>query len=101
MKIISGFFWIAILSLIGFIAIQNYGQRVDINFFNYHYEQVELLLVIAASFIVGLFIGALSLMFKYIQAKVESRKYRKENKDLLDELASFRNLSIDNELKTK
>lgn len=81
--------------LITWVLIQNVDYVVDVDIFDQSYKQVKLPLVLLLSFSAGLLLGSLIMSLIALQYKAEMMKQRKREKQLMDELDSLRNLSID------
>ncbi|MCG8604979.1 lipopolysaccharide assembly protein LapA domain-containing protein [bacterium] len=86
---------VVILLVLGF-ALQNSKEQVNIVFVSnfWHYNAVQLWLVIYISFGLGVLFWLIVSIFQVLQLKNEVRKVRKLNQGMQRELDSLRNLPI-------
>lgn len=59
------------------------------------YSQVDLLNVILIALTIGTVLGGVFIAFMVIQSRAEVKKLKSKNRQLLKELESLRNMSID------
>ncbi len=95
MKIFLTFVKILVFLVALFVLTQNNGQYVDITIFNSTFTGVNLLAVILITLTSGAVVGGIFMAFLVLQAKSEIKELRKKNRQLLTELESLRNMSID------
>jgi len=90
-------FTLYILSIVVFSVIlsQNSGQYVNIKILSRMYSQVDLLNVILITLTIGTVLGGVFIAFMVIQSRAEVKKLKSKNRQLLKELESLRNMSID------
>ena len=86
---------IMILVILGF-ALQNSEERVSILFLQdlWRYDNVQLWMVIYASFALGVLFWLFVSIFQVIELKTVIRKLKREQLEMQSELDSLRNLSI-------
>ncbi|MFQ5824604.1 MAG: lipopolysaccharide assembly LapA domain-containing protein [bacterium] len=89
---------IVILVVLGF-ALQNSGEQVTVVFMTqvWQYENVQLWMVIYASFALGVLFWLIVSVFQVLQLKGEIRRLKKVNFEIQNELDSLRNLPIGEE----
>ena len=95
MRLIVAFIWIIAGAIILWFFAVNLGQSVTIDFVKVKYENVELVMVIFLSFVVGIMVGAIIISSFVVKAKSEVRALKREQNKLLKELDGLRNMSID------
>ena len=95
MRLIGIFLSIIIMAIILWFFSLNLDQYVTVRVFNAIYEDVNLVTVIFLSVLSGVVIGALMVATQVIKAKADVISIKKQNKSLIRELESLRNLSID------
>jgi len=90
-------FTLYILSIVIFSVIlsQNSGQYVNIKILSRMYSQIDLLNVILITLTIGTVLGGVFIAFMVIQSRAEVKKLKSKNRQLLKELESLRNMSID------
>ncbi len=90
-------FTLYILSIVVFSVIlsQNSGQYVNIKILSRMYSRVDLLNVILVTLTIGTVLGGVFIAFMVIQSRAEVKKLKSKNRQLLKELESLRNMSID------
>lgn len=86
---------VMILVILGF-ALQNSDQRVSVFFLGdtWHYEAVQLWMVIYASFSLGVLFWLAVSIFQVMELKAVIRRLNKEQVEMQSELDSLRNLAI-------
>lgn len=86
---------VMILVILGF-ALQNSAQRVDVVFLSgiWQYNNVQLWMVIYASFGLGVLFWLIVSIFQVLELKGVIRKLKKSEVEMQSELDSLRNLSI-------
>lgn len=89
---------VVILVVLGF-ALQNSSQQVTVVFLPnvWQYQNVQLWMVIYASFAFGVLFWLIVSVFQVMQLKGEIRKLNRENNEMQNELDSLRNLPIGEE----
>jgi uncharacterized integral membrane protein len=95
MKIFLNFLKILIFILTLYLLSQNSREFVSISLFRNTYPNVSLMTVIIITLTVGAVIGGIFMAFSAIQQQSEIRQLRQRNRQLLTELESLRNVSID------
>jgi uncharacterized integral membrane protein len=100
MRIIGTLLILALVLVLMLLLSQNLDQYVDVDLFNRSYAHVNLVIVVVASFIAGTIFGVIFMLFQYLESLGRIRQYRKESRDLMDELNTLRNVAID-DLKTQ
>ena len=95
MKIIFRIFTVIITVLIIWVLIQNIDYRVSVEIFSHSYESARLPLIILFAMCIGFILGALVIAMVALQYKADMLKIKKKNQQLISELDSLRNLSID------
>ena len=102
MRLISLFFIVVIVLLIMWFLTQTVDQVVEeLEIFQYSFIKVSLVNVLFGTFACGVIMGFLIPVIKYISAKGEGRKLRKELKKLGSELNDLRNVGIESELEVE
>jgi len=95
MRIFGIFIWIIIGAIILWFFAMNLDQYVDVHLFQKTYEEVNLIVVIFISFIIGTIVGAIILSSYVLTAKSEVRTLKKDRSKLMKELDGLRNVSLD------
>jgi len=95
MKIVLIFVKILLFLLALVVLTQNSGQYVNITLFNNSFNDVNLLAVILITLTLGAVVGGVFMSLLVIQTRGEIKTLRNKNKQLLGELESLRNMSID------
>jgi uncharacterized integral membrane protein len=95
MRLIVVFIWIIVGAIILWFFAINLGQSVSIDLFEVKYENVDLVVVIFLSFVVGLMVGAIIISSFVLKAKSEVRALKREQNNLIKELDGLRNMAID------
>jgi uncharacterized integral membrane protein len=95
MRIFGIFVWIIIGAIILWFFAMNLDQHVDIQLFQKTYQDVNLIVVIFISFIIGTIVGAIILSSHVLTSKSEVRALKKDRAKLMKELDGLRNVSID------
>jgi uncharacterized integral membrane protein len=95
MRLIGIFITIIVMAIILWFFSLNLDQYVTVRIFSAVYEGVNLVTVIFLSVLSGIVIGALMVAAQVIKAKADVISIKKQNKSLIRELESLRNLSID------
>ncbi len=86
---------VMILVVLGF-ALQNSSQRVDVVFLAdvWRFQNVQLWMVIYASFGLGVLFWLVVSIFQVLELKGQIRRLNREKLEMQSELDSLRNLSI-------
>ncbi len=95
MRLVGIFLTIIVMAIILWFFSLNLDQYVTVRVFNATYEGVNLVTVIFLSVLSGIVIGALMVAAQVIKAKADVISIKKQNKSLVRELESLRNISID------
>lgn len=84
-----------VLLAVMYFSFQNAQATTSITLWKYHYENVHLIMVIFASFAVGVIFWFLVSMYQYFKVSGKVSELRKRNKQLLDEIKALRNLPLE------
>lgn len=84
-----------VLLAVMYFSFQNAQETTSISLWKYYYEEVHLVMVIFASFAVGVVFWFLVSMYQYFKITSQVSDLRKKNKQLLDEIKSLRNLPLE------
>ena len=95
MKILLNLAKVLLIILVLFVLTQNADQFVDIDFFTYHFSQVNLYIVIIVCLALGALLGGLFMAFYAVQLNTEMRQLKRKNRQLTQELDNLRNISIE------
>jgi len=95
MRLVGIFIWIIVGAIILWFFAINLGQYVTIDFVKVKYENVDLVVVILLSFIVGIIIGAIIMSSLVLKARSDIKTLKREQNKLNRELDGLRNMSID------
>lgn len=85
-----------LLLIIGF-AIQNTEQTASVRFIKWESQELPLWVFMYISFGVGMVVWLIFSIFRVVGLKAETRRVKKENKRLKEELDNLRNVSIEEE----
>ncbi|MBS1272534.1 MAG: Lipopolysaccharide assembly protein A [Candidatus Marinimicrobia bacterium] len=84
--------------LLWFLAL-NVDQTIqELQIFTATIYDVNLVHVLLASFLIGIFVGFLIPVFQVLNSRAEVRKYERENRKLKSELNELRNVAIDEDV---
>jgi uncharacterized integral membrane protein len=95
MRLIGIFLWIVFGAIILWFFTLNLSQKVDLNFYNYIIQDVQLVTVIFMSIFIGVVIGSLLFVFQIIKAKSQLGRLKKEYDQLIKERDSLSGMSFD------
>ena len=95
MRILVRIISVLLLILIAVVLIQNVNYQSPFEFFDRHYPNVQIPLLLLISCGIGFLFGALILSLLALQYKADTLQVKKKLKGIQDELDSLRNLSID------
>ncbi len=95
MWIIKYAFAAIVLLAVMYFSFQNAQATTSIHLWNYFYEEVHLVMVIFASFAVGVVFWFLVSMYQYFKVSSKVSDLRKKNKQLLEEIKALRNLPLE------
>ena len=84
-----------VLLAVMYFSFQNAQETTSIRLWKYYYEEVHLVMVIFASFAVGVVFWFLVSMYQYFKVSSQVSNLRKKNKQLLDEIKALRNLPLE------
>jgi uncharacterized integral membrane protein len=84
-----------VLLAVMYFSFQNATETTSISLWKYHYEQIPLVMVIFASFAVGVVFWFLVSMYQYFKVTSQLGESRKKNRQLLDEIKALRNLPLE------
>ena len=82
--------------LLVLFLVQNQGQYLDIHlFWSETPRRIDSLAVMLLSFTIGGVLAWVLMTYYVINLRADLRKVRQQNRDLMKELANFRNLPLD------
>jgi len=86
---------VIIILVIGF-SIYNSAETVEVNLFGIMmYVDVPMIYIAFWSFVVGLLVSFLLGITHYLKVQSELREQRKENKNLMEEITTLRNIPLE------
>ena len=85
----------AVLLAVMYFSFQNAQETTSVWVWQNHYENIPLVMVIFASFAVGVVFWFLVSMYQYFKVTSQLGDLRRKNKQLLDEVKALRNLPIE------
>ncbi|MCJ7508644.1 MAG: LapA family protein [candidate division Zixibacteria bacterium] len=80
--------------LVGFV-VYNSSQQVTIDFFGKQYLEVRMISVIFFSFLIGMLVTFVLVVFFVMRTQAELRNQRRDNKKLLEEITALRNMPLE------
>lgn len=83
-----------IVLVIGF-GIYNSGVTIAVNFFGKQYVEIPMIYVAFWALVIGMVISFLLSISYYLKVQSELRAQRKENKNLMEEITTLRNLPLE------
>ncbi len=83
-----------IMVVVGF-SIYNAGEKVDVKLLGHTYEQVPMIFVAYWTFVVGMLVAFVLGITYYSRLYSQLAEQKKENKKLLSELTSLRNVALE------
>ena len=88
---------LAAIVLLGvmYFSFQNAEETTSVKLWTYYYEEVPLIMVIFASFAVGVIFWFLASIYQYFKLSSRLSDLRKKNKQLLEEIKALRNLPLE------
>lgn len=96
MRIALILFQFLLFVLLVLFLVQNQGQYLDIHlFWSETPRRIDSLAVMLLSFTIGGVLAWVLMTYYVINLRADLRKVRQQNRDLMKELASFRNLPLD------
>jgi len=84
-----------VLLAVMYFSFQNAQEITSIKLWKYYYEEVHLVMVIFASFAVGVLFWFLVSVYQYFKVASQVSDLRRKNKQLLDEIKALRNLPLE------
>ena len=91
---------LVIVFLIIWVLVQNAGHTIEeVKVFTLSYRDVNLVMIMFTSFVFGIVMGFLVLVFQYLGARAEARRLRRDNSNLRTELDRLRNVGIEGEIE--
>jgi uncharacterized membrane protein YciS (DUF1049 family) len=84
-----------VLLAVMYFSFQNAQETTSITLWKYYYAEVHLVMIIFASFAVGVVFWFLVSMYQYFKVSAKVSDLRKKNKQLLDEIKALRNLPLE------
>lgn len=97
MWIVRWIFWVLVLLVLIFFAMENATQMVYVKFVKWRSVDLPLWVVMYGAFAVGILVWLVASIVKIIQLKSEVSKINKENLSLRKELDQLRNIPIDDD----
>ena len=97
MRLFKALFSIAVLLGLLMVLMKN-TEPVAIDLLVRQFENVPVAVVILITIGVGIFIGYALALSVIMTSKAEARLLRNENKKVLDEINSLRNIAVDEEM---
>lgn len=85
----------AVLLAVMYFSFQNAQETTSIRLWQHYYENIPLVMVIFASFAVGVVFWFLVSMYQYFKVTSQLGDLRRKNRQLLDEIKSLRNLPLE------
>jgi len=85
---------VIIVLVIGF-GVYNSDVRISVNFFGKDFVQIPMIFVAFWSLVVGMLICFILTISYYLRVQSELRAQRKENKTLMEEITTLRNLPLE------
>ncbi len=95
MWVIKYAFAAAVLLAVMFFSFQNAQETTSIQLWKHYYQEVHLVMVIFASFAVGVIFWFLVSMYQYFKISSKASELRKKNRQLLEEIKALRNLPLE------
>lgn|SRR5574341_324923 len=83
-----------IIIIIGF-SIYNSWQKVTVNLFGHHYNEVPMIFVSYWAFVVGMLVSFILGITYYLKIHGELSQQKKETKRLSDEIKALRNMTLE------
>jgi len=84
--------------LLWFLALNVDQSIAQLELFTRTFYDVNLVYVLLATFLIGMFIGFFIPVFQVLSARAEVRKFERQNKKLQEELNDLRNVAIEEDL---
>ena len=97
MRLFKALFSIVVLLGLLMVLMKN-TEPVAIDLLVRRFENVPVAVVILITIAVGIFIGYALALSVIMTSKAEARLLRNENKKVLDEINSLRNIAVDEEM---
>jgi len=99
MGLIKIFFTLIVMAILLWFLALNVGQTIQqLHIFSTTLYNVNLVHVLLATFLIGIFVGFLIPVFQVLQAKAEARQYERETRKLKQELNDLRNVAIEEDI---
>jgi uncharacterized integral membrane protein len=89
------FFIIVLIVLVVGFSIYNSDERVSVNLYGKEYIEVPMIFVAFWALVIGMVLSFVLGVSYYFKMHSELRSLRKENKRLLDEVTTLRNLPLE------
>jgi uncharacterized integral membrane protein len=100
MRLVKLFLTIIILAVILWFLALNVDTTVrQIQIFTITLQNVNLVHVMLASFLIGVLVGFLIPVMEILSVKAEARKFERQSKKLQNELNDLRNVAIEEDLQ--
>lgn len=88
--------WLLIFAVAGWFGYENRNETVSsLHLMGRHHPGVPLVLVVFATFVVGMFIAFLLTLFHHLKIHASISRASRENQDLKRELSQLRNLPLE------
>lgn len=91
---------VIIILVIGF-SIYNSAETVDVNLFGKVYIDVPMIYLAFWAFVIGMLISFLLGITHYLKFQSELREQKKENKNLMEEITTLRNIPLEEDIEEK
>lgn len=98
MWVIRWIFWVVMLLIMIYFAMQNTEEMVKVNFFAWRTQELPLWMVMFLSFAVGILVWLIASIFKIIKLQNAVRLLNKENNALRKEVDELRNIPLEEDL---
>lgn len=86
---------IFIIIIVVGLSIYNAGEKANVRFLGHIYEQVPVIIVAFWAFVIGMFVAFILALTYHSRLHHLLADQKKENKKLLSELTSLRNVAIE------
>ena len=99
MGLLKIFLTIVLMAVLLWFLALNVDQTIqELQIFTTTLYDVNLVHILLASFLIGIFVGFLIPVFQVLNSRAEVRRIERENKKLKSELNDLRNVAIDEDL---
>lgn len=88
--------WLLIFAVAGWFGYENRNETVsNLHLMGKHYTQAPLVLIVFATFIIGMFSAFVLTLFQHLRIRSAMSRVSRESQDLKRELSQLRNLPLD------